>query len=451
MSAPVEHFNPDSKITDEIASDLLKPVGFNRGFTIWMAFLSLLFVIFGYFYVDQLNTGLHVTGMRDYVSWGMYIANFVFFVAASLIGMLISAVLGLIGFKWIKPITRIAEIVAVAFATIAGLVIVVDMGRPDRVHHVFIYGRVQSPILWDVTVITTYMTISLLLYFLPLIPDLAIAKGRMKNAPKWMVTAYEILSLKWNHSSEQFKILVKAIRILMVLVVPTAFGIHTVTSWLFAATSRPGWDSTIFGPYFLTGAFVAGTAAVIIAMYFYRNSYKLHKYLTEDHFDKMGRLLVLTALVYFYFNINEYLVPALKMKKMDAIHLKTLFSGHYAFMFWFTQLGCLILPMILAMFKPFRKPGMLTILSVFVVIGAWLKRYLIVIPTMEHPYLPVQNVPENFMHYTPTLQEVAITLLTFVMAIMIMTILSKAFPVISIWEMAEEAEAEEKSKSIEKH
>lgn len=445
MSASVDHFSPDEKKLNRIANDILKPIGFTKGFNVWMAFLTMLFLICGWFYIDQLKNGLKVTGMRDFVSWGMYISNFVFFVAVSLIGMLISAVLGLIGFKWIKPITRIAEIIAVAFAAVAGLVIVVDMGRPDRVINVFMYGRIQSPILWDVTVITTYLTISLLLYFIPLIPDLAIAKGRMKNAPDWLVMMYEILSLKWKNTNEQFKILLKSIRVLLILIVPTAFGIHTVTSWLFAATSRSGWDSTIFGPYFLTGAFVAGSGALIIAMYFFRNSYKLQAYLTDDLFDKMGKLLVLTALVYFYFNINEYLVPALKMKRADGIHLHALFVGHHAFLFWFTQITGLILPMVLAMFKPFRKPGMLTFLSVFVVIGAWLKRYIIVIPTMEHPNLPIQGVPEQFMHYTPTLQESAITLMTFVMALMIISVLSKFFPVIPIWEMAEEESDEANS------
>ena len=123
--------------------------------------------------------GLGVTGLRDVTSWGMYIANFVFFVATSLVGMLISSVLGLAGAKWIKPIARIAEIIAVAFAAVAGLVIISDMGRPDRLPYVFMFGRVQSPILWDVTVVTTYFFVSLLLWFLPIIPDLAISKTRL--------------------------------------------------------------------------------------------------------------------------------------------------------------------------------------------------------------------------------------------------------------------------------
>ncbi len=435
-----DHFQltKDKSKLDKIAGDILRPVGMNTRFHIWMGILSISLFAGLYEYFIQLRDGLGVTGMRDYVSWGLYISNFVFFVAASLVGMLISAVLGLIGYQWIKPIARIAEIIAVAFAAVAGLVIISDMGRPDRLPNVFLYGRVQSPILWDVTVVTTYFFISFLLYFLPMIPDLAIAKGRLKKQPAWLVKIYELLSFNWTHNPKQYQILFKAVRILLILVVPTAFAIHTVTSWLFAVTPRAGWDSTIFGPYFLTGAFVAGSAALIIAMFFFSNSYKLKDYITEMHFDKMGRLLVLVSIVYLYFNINEFLVPAYKMKAADAGHIHELFTGEYAPMFWGVQLLGLVFPILILLFKPMRKPVPLVIVSVFVVVGAWLKRYLIVVPTLAHPYLPKQYVPEAWMVYRPTFPEIMITLTSFILVLFIITLLSKFFPVVPIWEMAED-------------
>jgi molybdopterin-containing oxidoreductase family membrane subunit len=427
-----------NKKLDSIAADILRPVGITQGFLIWMGFLGMGLSACIYAYYIQWDKGLIVTGLRDYVSWGMYIANFVFFVATSLVGMLISSVLGLIGFKWVKPIARIAEIIAVAFAAIAGLVIVSDMGRPERLPYVFLYGRIQSPIIWDVTVVTTYMVISALLYFLPLIPDLAISKGRIGHTPSWLQKTYEILSVNWNHTPLQYKILLKAVRILLILIIPTAFAIHTVTSWLFAVTLRPGWDSSIFGPYFLTGAFVAGSAAVVILMYFVRTNYKLDKYLTEHHFDMMGKLLVLVSIVYLYFNINEFLVPAFKMKTADAIHLHELFVGEYATMFWSVQLLGLIIPIILLLFRFFRKPFAMLIISIFVLIAAWFKRYLIVVPTQDHPFLPKQYVPDAWMVYHPTIVESAITIGTILLSVMIITVLVKFFPVIPIWEMAEE-------------
>jgi len=434
----VNHYkSADPGRIDRIASDLLRSIRINRSFLLWMAFLfgALAICLFGY--SIQLRKGLGVTGLRDITSWGMYIANFVFFVASSLIGMLISSVLGLIGFKWIKPIVRISEIIAVAFAAVAGLVIISDMGRPDRLPNVFLFGRVQSPILWDVTVVTVYFLVSLLLWFLPMIPDLAVAKGRMEHAPKWLRQAYEILSFKWAHTDEQYRILFKMVRILLILIVPLAFAIHTVTSWLFAVTLRPGWDSTIFGPYFISGAFVAGSAAVIIAMFFYRNNFKLKEYLTAEHFNKMGQLLGLVAIVYFYFNLNEFLIPGYKLKKFDAIHIHNLFSGGHALLFWGTQLLGLVIPIFLLFFKQMRKPLPLTVIAAFVFAGAWLKRYIIVVPTQEHPFLPVQNYPGEWMVYKPTLIEMGVTTAAFLLVLIIITILSKLFPVIPVVEQLE--------------
>jgi len=426
--------------SDKITSDLLRHIRLNKAFIIWMAFLGVSLLVCLYAYTIQLRDGLGVAGIRDYVSWGLYIANFVFFVAVSLVGMLISAVLGLLNTKWSAPLARIAEIIALAFASVAGLVIISDMGRPDRLLNVIIFGRVQSPILWDITVVTIYIIISALLLYLPLIPDMKICYDKLDKVPKGPRKIYKLLSLNWIASTEQVKIIQKSIRILSILIIPVALAIHTVTSWLFASTSRAGWDSSVFGPYFVSGAFVAGCAAVIIAMYFYRYNYKLQDYITEMHFDMMGKLLVLVSLVYLYFNLNEFMVPAYKMKKFDAIHLTELFSGAHALLFWSTQLLGLVFPIIILLFKKLRKPLPIMIVSIFVLVGAWFKRYIIVIPAQEHPYLPIQLVPDVFKHYTPTLIEILITVGPMILALIIITILSKIIPIIPIQETIEELE-----------
>jgi len=423
---------------DSISADVLKNVGISKGFIIWMGILFAALAVCIYAYSLQLKTGLGVTGLRDVTSWGMYIANFVFFVATSLVGMLISCVLGLSGAKWVKPISRIAEIIAVAFAAVAGLVIISDMGRPDRLPYVFLFGRVQSPILWDVSVVTTYFVLSLLLWFFPMIPDLAAAKDKLQGQPKFLSKAYELLSFRWNHNEMQYKIMAQGVRILLILIIPTAFAIHTVTSWLFAVTPRAGWDSTIFGPYFISGAFVSGTAAVIIAMYFYRKSYNLSKYLTDSHFDKIGKVFILVSLLYIYFNINEFLVPGYKLKTADAIHLGELFTGEYAFLFWGIQIFGLIIPVFLMLFRSIRKPLPMLLISIVMLAAAWLKRYIIVVPPQAHPYLPVQNVPVEWVVYKPTVIESLVTLASILLVLIIVTLLSKLFPVIPMWELAEE-------------
>ncbi len=423
---------------DKLKQDVLRPLQNHKGLELWIVFLITVISVGAWAYYVQLRDGLAVTGMRDYVSWGLYIANFVFFVAVSLVGMLISSILGLLKVDWIAPISRIAEIIAVAFVAVAGLVIVLDMGRPDRILNVMIHGRFQSPILWDVTVITTYLVISTLLLILPMIPDLAICKKELKNAPPILKKLYSILSFGYTNTPEQYKHLHKMIRTLMVLIVPVGLAIHTVTSWLFAATLRNGWDTTIFGPYFVAGAFVAGSAALIVAMYFFRVNYKLQDYITELHFDKMGKLMVAVCLVYLYFNVNEFLVPGYKMKTGDSVHLKELFFGSWAIMFWSSQIFGNILPIILMTNKRFRMPKPIMIISIFILASAWFKRYVIVIPTMLHPHLPIQNVPDHFKHYFPSSVEITVTVLSFALALLIITVLAKIFPVVPICEIADQ-------------
>jgi len=431
--------NLDSKnIIDKAITEITSPLKKHYGLKVWVfAWVAIAAAgILAYFL--QVKNGIGVTAMNDYVSWGLYISNFVFWVATSLVGMLIGAVLGLLNIKWITPIARIAEIVAFAFVMWAGLVIVFDMGRPDRLQNVFLYGRPQSPIVWDLTVVLTYTVISALLLFLPMIPDMAILKNKYTDAPKWQKKLFNILSLGWIGTPEQYKTLHRAVRILLITVIPVAMAIHTVTSWLFATTLRPGWDSTIFGPYFVAGAFPAGVAMVIIAMFIFRNFFNLQNYLTEKHFNLMGKLLVLVSLVYLYFNINEYLVPGYKMKTAEGTHLEALFTGHFAPMFWAVQIFGLILPIIVLLFKKGRKPLPLFITGLFVVVGAYFKRYLIVVPTMLHPYLPIQGVPEEWIHYVPNGYEMLVTGLALSGTVLTMTIISKIFPVVSITETLEE-------------
>ncbi len=436
----IESPEESRKLLNKIVFDLTRSIVKKDELTRFWFFILIMFSAVGLWgWGVQIDKGLGVTGMRDYVSWGMYIANFVFFVAVSLIGFLISSTLHLLNISWSKPISRVAEQVAIAGVALAGIIIVNDMGHPDRLLNVFIHGRFASPIVWDVSVVMTYLTISVLLFYLPLIPDLALLRDRMGNeVPKWKMKIYSILALGWNGNAKQYKTIYHAMRVLMILIIPVGLSIHTVTSWLFAATLRAGWDSTIMGPYFVAGAFVAGSAAVVMLMYAYRLRYGLKEYFEDIHFDQMGKLLVFVSLLYLYFNVNEFLVPGYKMKAAEGVHLLNIFVGRYALMFWSVQILGLILPIILMLFRFFRKPLPLTIISVVVLIGAWFKRYIIVIPTLEHPFLPIQNVPAEFHHYSPTGIEIMITLFSFTAALLIITILAKLFPVITIWEYAEE-------------
>ena len=423
----------------ELVSELNVPL--NRtgsSFKIWIGFLLLLIGIAGFMYIRQIKYGLGTTDMRDIASWGLYIADFVFLIAVSLVGSLITAIMRLNNVKWVTPLTRISEIIAVAALIAALLIIVVDMGRPDRLWHIFVYGRLQSPIVWDILVVNTYLVISLLLLYLPMIPDIAILRRHMEHKPWWHQKMYQILSLGWQGTEEQFRILNLSLNALMVIIVPVALSIHTVTSWLFASTLRPGWDSTIFGPYFVAGAFMVGAAAVVVTMYIIRKVYNFKDFITDEHFNLMGKLLVLTSLVYLYFNLNEFMVPAYKMKSGESAHILGLLVGEYALLFWFVQIVGMIAPILLMIFRPFRKPVPLFVISILIVIGAFLKRFLIVTPTLLHPFLPVQNYPESYHHYHPTFSEMIITVGSIAGIALIISLFIKLFPIIPISETAHE-------------
>jgi len=378
--------------------------------------------------------------MRDYVSWGIYISNFVFFVAISLVGSLITAVLRLANVHWSTPLTRIAEIIATAAIVFASIIIVVDMGRPERFLNLFIHGRLQSPIIWDVVVIGTYFFLSLFLLYFPLLPDLKILIKNKDRSPKWLNRMYRFMGSFWKGTKEQFKISDKAITILCITIIPVAFAIHTVTSWLFATTYRPGWDSTNFGAYFISGAFLVGAGGVVVAMYVFRRAYRLEKYITDFHFERMGRVVVMLALLYLYFNINEYLIPAFKMKKPEESHLTNLFAGEFAPVFWFAILVGMIIPIIIMLFRRGRKPLPMFVAGVMVVVGAWFKRYLIVTPTLLHPFLPMDNVPEGFRHYFPSWQEWAIAMGSLAGALLVITFFARIFPIVPIHETIVEDE-----------
>ena len=436
--------NLTSLSSDKITLELL-PQKFGKRGMIWVGIL-IVFCLFGAFaYYRQLRFGLIVTHMRDYVSWGIYISNFVFFVAISLVGSLITAIFRLSGVKWRTPITRIAEIIAVSAIVFAALIIVVDMGRPERIMNLVLHGRIQSPILWDVIVISTYFFISILLLYFPLLPDLQIIIKFKEVTGKRLNKLYRFQGSFWKGTKEQFRISDKSIDILCIVIIPVAFCIHTVTSWLFATTYRPGWDSTNFGAYFISGAFLAGAGAVVVAMFVFRWAYHLEKYITDMHFEKMGRVVVLLALVYLYFNVNEFLTPVFKMKESEEGLLKQLFIGSFAPMFWFAILFGMIIPIIVLVFKKGRKPLPMFIVGIMVVVGAWFKRYIIVTPTLLHPFLPMYNVPATYHYYFPSWEEWAIAAGSLAGALLVITFFARIYPIIPIHETITEQNEKDES------
>ena len=410
----------------------LIPKKFNKIEIIWMSFLLL--IIFAGFlaYVDQLINGLEVTNLNDYSLWGIYISNFVFFVATSFVGSATVAILRLTKNEWRTPLVRIAEIISLAAIAMAGITIVIDLGRPDRMLNTFIYARFQSPITWDVIIIPTYLVVSFLLLYFPLLPDLAIMKKYYEKSSPKLSKWYGKLSLNWTGNEAQKALLQKSVTIVAILILPLGLILQTIDAWLFSTTYRIGWKSTNFGPYFISGAFVAGIGALVVSIYFVRKMKNLEDYITDFHFDKLGKLMALACMIYLYFNVNEYLIPAYASTLNEETHLNTLFTGHYSTIFWFVTIGGLIIPIFLLMFKKGRKPLPMLLIGLLVVVASWWKRYIIVTPTLLHPYLPIQGVPESWREYFPSLHEWLITASNLATALLIFTLLIRYLPVVPI-------------------
>ena len=427
----------------------LAPKKFTKAEKIWVGLLVFM-VIAGFIaYVDQVRSGLQVTNLNDYALWGIYISNFVFFIATSFVGAATVAILRLTGNTWRTPLVRIAEIISLAAIIMAGITIIIDLGRPDRALYTIIYARFQSPITWDVIIIPSYLIAIFFLLYFPLLPDLAILKKFYSSTKPGLSKLYGKLSLNWSGSEAQKRIQQKSIKIIAVLVLPLGLILQTIDAWLFSSTYRIGWNSTNFGPYFTSGAFVAGVGTLIVTIYVIRKVKGLEDYITDFHFDKMGKFLALACLIYLYFNINEYLMPAYASTVNEQIHLETLFTGHYSTLFWFVTIGGLIVPVIIMMFKKGRSPVVMFWVGMLVVLASWWKRYIIVTPTLLHPYLPIQGVPESWRDYFPSLHEWIITGSNLATALLILTILVRYLPVVGIQRSIDESGIETNDKKNE--
>lgn len=429
-------------IEEKVKAELLTTVGRRyRQETFWVPFLALICTGGTVAWIIQLRNGLGVTAMRDYVSWGLYISLLFFFVGVSLIGALVSCVLRMSGAKWRYPLIRIAEAITLSAIFFAGFMPVLDMGRPERLYFLVTHGRIQSPILWDVVAIATYFVGSIIYFYLPLIPDVAIMRDKITDAPKWRKKIWRWMAMGWEDNLLQRRLLKKAMLILCIVILPVAISVHTISAWLIAFTLRPGWDSTIMGPYFVFGALMAGTAIMILVIAKLRHGYRLEHYLTSTHFNNLAKILLALTVFYLYLNINKYGVPAFKMAKDEKAVLEDLFYGKNAFLFWFTQIGGLIIPVILLSFKKIRHSIKgVVIAAVLVLLGALINRYLIVVPNMLHPFVPIQHAQPAYASYNPTLIEWTITASSLAGFLLLIILLFKPFPVITMWEVIEEVE-----------
>ena len=423
VRAKLDSMPPDERV-------LLRPlVETSRTFYVVAALLAAVSLWGVFAYYLQVRYGLGRTGLNRPSYWGIYIICFVFFIGISHAGTLISAILRVSKAEWRRSITRSAELITVLVIGFGAIQPIIDMGRPDRVMNVLLHAQLLSPLLWDVTSIGLYFFSCTIYLYVPLLPDLAIIRDSGIKAP-WL---YRILAAGYRDTPVQRARLERVIGVLSIVVIPIAVSVHTVIGWIFAMTLRPMWHSTIFGPYFVMGAIYSGIAAILIAMVVLRRAYGLEQYFKPVHFDYLGRLLLVFSLLWFYFTFAEYLTAFYGGEPGEMRAFWAKLTGPFAIPFWTMVAGCFVIPLALMSRQATRTPRGTLIAGIAVVIGMWLERYNIVVPTSVNPRWEIESIGQ----YLPSWIEVSIMSATFSGFILLYMIATKFVPIVSIWEIKE--------------
>jgi len=406
----------------------------------FMVVFMVLFVIAGIpaLYIQYVE-GHIVTGMRDNVFWGVYIVNFIFYIGISYAGALISGILYLLQVEWRKPIIRIAEMITVISTILGPIYILLCMGRLDRLHHLVQYARIQSPITWDVIAITTYLIGSVIFLYLATIQDFAILRDYDGlKVGKWRKPIYKFLAVSYQDTERQRNLIHRGITIMSIIIIPLAVLVHSVLSWIFGMTLRPGWHSTIFAPYFVVAAVYSGTGVLIVAMWVYRKLYHLEDIITIKHFKYLGIILLVLGSLYGYFTFAEYLTNWYGSEKWELELIYKLFSlDEFGWMFIFAAFVGVLLPIIIIAVPAFRTINSISFASAIVVIAMWVKRYIIIIPTLETPLLPIQETRIEYIHYSMTWIEWLLTISGLAVFCLFFYLYSKFVPIIPISETSE--------------
>ncbi len=402
----------------------------------YVAWIALLLAVIGwavYAYSQQLENGLIVTNMRDRISWGLYIASFVFFIGISHAGTLLSAILRVTRARWQMSITRMAEFITGVALMVAALFPFIDMGRPDRILNLAFFGRWQSPLLWDIFAISTYFTGSLMYLYLPLIPDFALCRDRLgANAPAWQRWFFNTAALGWKGTENQRRALERAMTVMMIVIIPVAVSVHTVVSWIFAMTLRDPFNSTIFGVFFVAGAIYSRIAAFIVLMAVLRWRLHLEEFITKTQFVYLGYLLAVLAMVMGYMNVSEYLTTGYKMEEGIWFHIQQLTIGPFAGLFWFYVFGGILLPVLIMLSPRTRTIKGVIVAAICVLVAMWVERYLIVVAGFRVPLMAYPPAD-----YSPSWVEWSILAGAFALFALIISVFAKLFPVVSIWEVVE--------------
>ena len=394
----------------KVTRDIAAPMERRPGKAWWVAFLiAFSFLLLGGVLIGYtITTGIGVWGLDRSVGWGFAITNFVFWVGIGHAGTLISAILLLLRQRWRTSIARSAEAMTIFAVIIAGTFPLIHMGRPWLAYWVFPYlnsrgplwVNFRSPLLWDVFAIGTYFTVSLIFWYVGLIPDLATMRDRARGLKRKI---YGLLSLGWNGSTRTWRRYDKACLMLAGLATPLVVSVHTVVSFDFATSVIPGWHTTIFPPYFVAGAIFSGFAMVLTLLIITRKVLHLEAYITMKHLDNMAKVLLTTGSLVGLAYGTELFLAWYSGNPYERFTFMNRAFGPYAWAYWLMVCCNVITPQLFWSSRLRRNVWVLFAASIFVNIGMWFERFNIVVTSLHRDYLP-----SSWSYYTPSLVELGI-------------------------------------------
>jgi Ni/Fe-hydrogenase subunit HybB-like protein len=422
--------------TDKIASIVLtRPlsVGWLAGFALSFSVLMVLTVAIAWLIIK----GVGIWGINIPVGWGFAIVNFVWWIGIGHAGTLISAILFLLNQKWRTSINRFAEAMTLFAVACAGIFPLIHTGRPWMAYYMFpypsamgIWPQFRSPLIWDVFAVSTYGTVSLLFWFVGLIPDLATLRDRAKSKVQQII--YGMLAMGWRGSARHWHRYQSAYLLLAGLATPLVLSVHTVVSFDFSIAIVPGWHTTIFPPYFVAGAIYSGFAMVLTIAIPLRKAYGLEDFITMRHLENMAKVMLATGLIVAYGYFFEFFMSEYSGNKFDIYLVQQRLHGPYSHFYYALILCNILTPQILWFQRVRTYVPALFLMSLVINLGMWLERFVIVVISLTRDFMP-----SAWGRYSATVWDYATFVGTMGLFTTMMFLFVRGLPAIAIAEMRE--------------
>jgi Ni/Fe-hydrogenase subunit HybB-like protein len=437
QSAPfLEPGHTFATVTDKISAIVLtRPVtrGWYLGFGISFFIVMVLFGSLAYLFAK----GVGIWGINIPVGWGFAIVNFVWWIGIGHAGTLISAILLLLNQKWRTSINRFAEAMTLFAVACAGIFPLIHTGRPWYAFWMFpypstmgIWPQFRSPLIWDVFAVSTYFTVSLMFWFIGLLPDLATLRDRAASRAKQLI--YGILAMGWRGSARHWQRYQMAYLLLAGLATPLVVSVHTVVSFDFAVAVVPGWHTTIFPPYFVAGAIYSGFAMVLTIAIPLRAVYGLEDFITMRHLENMAKVMLATGLIVAYGYFMEFFMAFYGGNRFDLALVANRLGGPYKYVFYSLILCNILVPQLLWFHKVRVNVVGLFLLSLVINVGMWLERFVIIVVSLSRDFMT-----SAWGMYRPTFWDWSTFLGTLGLFTAFVYLFIRFLPVISIAEMRE--------------